>query len=219
MLARLPIYGFQVAITPAKAGGTFIAAHSPVKEPTAPVGFTPQAARATFFHLGTLYAEALATLYSNVVEATTQRLDVLVRVFGTVYAPRPLLQYLHAVQTLLHSQQYSGEELAIFLALFEPLYEEVYAGPNTRDMVYLFRAGAWVENVYLAAVAGDHAALRRGGAALEGVYRPLATLNLPPEILVGLERLHRLVQQQTLTAGELTRIQQLVQELQERFSE
>jgi hypothetical protein len=215
----LPIYRFQTEIMPAKAAGTFIAAHVPVTEPAAPVGFTPQAARATFFHLGTLYAEALATLYSGAVEAATPRLEVLARVFGTVHAPRPLLQYLHALQTLLASQQYSGEDLATFLALFEPLYAEAYAGPHAVDMVALFRAGAWVENVYLAAVAGDHAALRRSGAALDGVYRPLATLHLPPEILTRLERLHRLVQQQTLTGGDLTSLRHLVQEIQERFSE
>jgi hypothetical protein len=217
--APLSIYRFQAEIVQLKAVGTSLAARAPVKEPTAPVGFTPQAARAAFFQLGTLYADALALFASGALEAATQRLDALAHGFATVHTARPVMQYLHALQTLRASHQYSGEDLATFLALFEPLYDAADSGLNRLDTVALFRTGAWVENVSLAAAAGDFTALRRGGAALAGAYKPLTTRHLPPDLLAGLERLQHLAQQPTSTEEDRTSLQRLVQELQEEFSE
>ena len=91
---RLHIARFQRQIQPAQALGTFVAAHSALREPATFAAFTPQAARSAFIHLGTLYAEALATLTSGDVQATTQRLDVLVQLLARVQAPPALPQYL-----------------------------------------------------------------------------------------------------------------------------
>jgi hypothetical protein len=164
--------------------------------------------------MGTLYAEALAALQSGTVAAAAPRLDVLVRALATVQAPRPLAQYLHEMQTVLQSQRYTGEEVALFLALFEPLYEDAYVRTTTREGWLLFRAGTWMENLSLAAAAGDPAALRQGGPALVDIRRTLTQLQAPSEILEALARLHRLVAMPTLTDQDMGTIRMLVQEIQ-----
>jgi hypothetical protein len=210
----LSTYRFQVGMLRAKELGTFVAAHSALPAPPAVIGFTPQAGRTTFFRIGTWYAEALAALQSDTVAAAASRLDVLVRALATVQAPRPLAQYLREMQTMLQSQRYTGEEIALFLALFEPLYEDAYVRSTTREGWLLFRAGTWVENLALAAAAGDPAALRQAGPALVDVHRTLAQLQAPSEVLEALARLHRLVTMPTLTDQDLGTIRTLVQELQ-----
>jgi hypothetical protein len=211
---RLSTYRFQVGMPRAKELGTFVAAHSTLRESPAVVGFTPQAARATFFRIGTLYAEALAALQSGTVAAAAPRLDVLVRALATVQAPRPLAQYLREMQTVLQSQRYTGEEVALFLALFEPLYEDAYVRTTTREGWLLFRAGTWLENLLLAAAAGDPMALQQGGGVLADIHRTLTRLQAPSEVLETLARLHRLVTTLPLTDQDMGTIRILVQELQ-----
>jgi hypothetical protein len=216
---QVPIYRFQASLSQAKTLGVFVATHVPVREPSTLMTFTPHAARTTFFQLGTLFADALITLSGSAMEAAAQRLDMLVRVLSRVQAPAPLPQYLRAIQALLHSQQYTGEEVAAFLALFEPLYTDAYAGTDSQEQLLLFRAGTWVENLYLAAVAGDPTALQQGGQAVEEVRRGLATLYVPPQVLAGMERLYPLVTRQRLTEEDIRVIRTLVQDIQREFGE
>jgi anti-sigma factor RsiW len=216
---RLRTYRFQVGMARAPELAALVAAHSPQWEPTAIIGFTPQAARTAFFRMGTLYAEALAALNGDAVEAASQRLDVLVQALASVQAPRPLSEYLREQQSLLQSRRYDSAVAARFLALFEPLYEDAYGRAETAERVTLFRAGTWVENMYLAAAAGDAAAVRRGGQAVDDVRRALAQLQAPREALAVLEQLQPLVARQTLTERDLSTIRTLVQNLQAMLSE
>jgi hypothetical protein len=166
--------------------------------------------------MGILYAEACATLSSGDVEGTLQRLDLLVRTLASVQAPSILPRYLHQLRTALQSQQ--SPEQDITLALFEPLYDDAYAGVDTREQRLLFRVGAWLENISLAAAAGDPTALRRGGVAVEEVRSVFATLGVPQQTLAALARLQHLVMQPTLTAGDMRVIRTLTQEIQEQVS-
>jgi hypothetical protein len=182
------------------------------------VAFTPQAARTAFIRLGTLYAEALATLASGDVEATAQRLLVLGHTLAQMQAPPVLPQYLHTVHRLFPSQaRRPGEDAVTVLALFEPLFDDAYAMANTREPILLFRAGAWLENMSLAAAARDAAALQHGGAALEEVRSTLTRVHAPPETLTALARVQHLLAQPALTEDELRTIQSLVQDIQERL--
>jgi hypothetical protein len=228
---RLHIARFQRQIQPAQGLGTFVAAHSALREPAAIAAFTPQAARTAFVRLGTLYAEALATLASDDVEATSLRLVMLVQILVRVQAPPVLPQYLRTVHGLLppwarvlegekdRKAMLPGEKVATILALFEPLYEDAYAGANAQEPIRLFQAGAWLENMSLAAAARDAAALRYGGAALEEVRNTLTHIHAPPEALTALARVQRLLAQSALTEDELRTIQNLVQDIQERLSD
>ena len=212
-----PIAQFQSQIKHTSALGTFVAAHAAGRAPAAIAAFTPQAARTTFVRLGTVYAEALATLVSSEVEETLQRLDMLTRDLTAVQAPLPLVQYLRALHTLLQRQSPPGEEVTTFLALFESLYEGAYAGADTSAWLRLFRLGAWLENMYLAAAARDAAALQRGGPALEEVRSTLTLDQGPPEVLAALAQMQRLLAQPALTEGELRTLQLLVQDIQDRL--
>ena len=214
----LAIYRFQTGLSRVKELGTFVAARSVPREPPGVVGFTPQAARTAFFRMGTLYADALAALQGGAVEAAAARLDVLTRMLASVQAPRSLAQYLREMQTFVQSQRYRGEDLAMFLALFEPLYGEVFAHINVREGVLLFRAGAWMENLSLAAAAGEAAALRQEGQTVKDMQVALAQLSAPREAIEALEQLHRLMTKQTLSDGDIKTIGTLVQTIQERLS-
>jgi hypothetical protein len=216
---RLRTYQFQAGMVRAHEVGALLAAHPARWDPPTIVGFTPQAARTAFFHLGTLYADALAAVHGGAIEAAGQRLDVLTQALVHVQAPPALPQYLQAMQTWLQQRPYADEVLARFLALFEPLYEDAYATADTVERVILFRAGAWLENLGLAAAVGDRAALRQGGAAAEHVRGALTQLQAPPAVLEALERLRALVARQVLTDEDVQAIGALVQDIQGRLSD
>ena len=215
---RLRTYHFQREMAQAHLLGTLVAAQPARWEPSTVVGFIPQAARPTFFRIGTLYADTLAALHGGPVEAATQRLDLLRRALASVQAPRVLPQYLRTIQTQLQSQPDARAEVALVLALFEPLYAEAYATTDTAEHVTLFQAGAWLENLALAAAAGDGAALQQGSAMVAQVRRALTQLQAPPDVLEALARLRALLTRPALTAHELTAIRALIQDIQRQLS-
>ena len=142
-----------------------------------------------------------------------QRLNLLEQALASVQAPRVLAQYLGELKLLLQSRRQEDAVVAQFLALFEPLYESAYARPEGPEGLLLFRAGAWLENMYLAAASGDAAALRRGGQALQGVSA-LARLNAPRGVLAAFERMQLLLAHQPLIDREISAIRTLVQDIQ-----
>jgi hypothetical protein len=211
---RLRTYRFQAEMPRGQALGPVVAARTPIPEPSAVVGFTPQAARQAFFRMGTLYADALAALQGGAVEIASQRLDLLMQALAGVQASPVLAQYLGAIKTLLQSERHENAVVARFLALFEPLYEDTYARADMAEGILLFRAGAWLENMYLAAASGDTAAVRRGGQAVDEVRSALARLNAPREALEALARVRPLAARQPLTDRELSTIRTLIQDVQ-----
>jgi hypothetical protein len=215
---RLRTYRLQAEMTQIHDLGTVVAAAPPLQEPAAVVGFTPQVARTSFFRIGTLYAEALAALQGGAVEVASQRLDFLMQALARVQAPRVQTQYLGEIKTLLHRRQYEDEVVARFLALFEPLYEDVYATDGLTESILLFRTGAWLENMYLAAASGDAAAVKRGGQAVDEVSSILVRLRAPRGVLEALERLRPLVVRQHLTDRDMHAVRTLVKDMQAMLS-
>jgi hypothetical protein len=124
------------------------------------------------------------------------------------------------VQTALQSQQHDAEVLVRFLALFEPLYEGAYATPAPMaEEVILFRAGAWLENLALAAASGDGTAVRHGSVSIAALRQALTQLHVPPQILAGLQRLHEHSARPAFTSQDLSAVHTLVQQLQAMLSE
>jgi hypothetical protein len=177
------------------------------------LGFAPHDARLTFFRMGTLYADALAALHSEALEVAAQRVDVLVTTVERMQALRALADYLREMQTLLQSRRYAGKELATFLALFEPLFEDVYVPTNVANAATLFQVGAWMENMALAATTGDKAALRQE-PAMRYLQRVLTQLDAPREVLDALIRLRQLVADPEITDTAIRTIQTLVTQMQ-----
>jgi hypothetical protein len=213
---RLHTYRFQAALPQATTLGTLVAARPVLSAPPPAIGFTPQATRPAYIRMGILLAEAVATLHGGAVEATAPRLDVLLQTLTTVQAPLALTQYLRMMQTLLHSQQYSGDALASFLSLFEPLYEDAYAQTSGEE-VHLFRVGTWLENMALAAAVGAPMALRHEGQALAAVRQALNDLQVPPEVLDALARIEQLLRQPTLSAEDVSTMHTLLHHLEQRL--
>jgi hypothetical protein len=211
---RLHTYRFQVGLPHAATLGTLVAARPVVSASPPAVGFTPQAAHTAYIRMGILFAEAVAALRGGAAEAAALRLDVLLQTLTTVQAPPTLAQYLRVMQTLLHNQQYPGDALASFLSLFEPLYEDAYAQTSGEE-VRLFRVGAWMENMALAAAVGAPTALRQEGQASVEVRRVLTLMQAPPEVLDALGQIDQFLRKPTLTTEDVSTIHRLLQRLQQ----
>jgi hypothetical protein len=211
---HLHTYRFQVGLPHAATLGTLVAARPVLSASPPAVGFTPQAARTAYLRMGIRFAEAVAALHSGAAEATASRLDVLLQTLMTVQAPPTLAQYLRVLQTLLHHQQYPGDALAPFLGLFESLYEDAYTQTSGEE-VRLFRIGAWVENMTLAAAVDAPTALRQEGQAIAQVRRVLTQFQAPHEALDTLAQIDHLLRQPRLTARDVNTMHTLLQHLQQ----
>ena len=116
------------------------------------------------------------------------RLDVLTQAVTSLQAPPVLANYLREMQTVLQRQSPADATVAQFVALFEPLYAAVYATDPTAAPWVLFRAGAWLENLALAAAVGDQTAVRQA-QAVQAVHEALRPLHVPDAVLNALEQL------------------------------
>jgi hypothetical protein len=167
--------------------------------------------------MGILYADTLAALQSGAVEAALHRLDVLTQVVASLQAPPVLTHYLREMQTVLQRQSPVDTTVAQFVALFEPLYAAVYATDPTAPPWVLFRTGAWLENLALAAAVGDQTAVRQAQAA-QSVHKTLRPLHVPDDVLRALEQLRVLMVRQSMTPQDLHAIQILVDTMQRQLS-
>ena len=182
------------------------------------MGFTPHATRSTFVRLGILYADILAALQSGAVEAAEERLRLLTQAVSSLQAPPALAQYLREMQTMLQRQPPTDNTMAPLVALFEPLYAQVYATDPTAAAWVLFQAGAWVENLSLAAAAGDQEAVRQA-PVVRSLHDALRALNVPDAVLDALEKLRVLVTRQPGTTADLRAIQTLTDTIKHSLSE
>jgi hypothetical protein len=214
----LSIYQFQAQMQHPNALGSVVAARPVPQLPRAMVGFTPHATRKTFVYMGILYADMLAALQSGAVQAAAHRLHLLTQALASIQAPPALPQYLREMHTLLQQQLTTDKTTVQFVALFEPLYAHVYATDPTTAAWVLFQTGAWLENLSLAAAAGDQAAVRQA-QAMQSWRDALRPLNMPRAVLDDLEQLHGLVARQPLTAEDLSAIQTLVDTIKTQLSE
>src|SRR5437667_131301 len=79
------------------------------------------------------------------------------------------------------------------------------AGSSDAESLALFRAGAWVENMKLAAAAGDKDALRQVTTA-QYVRREMQNLHAPQGILEALEQLSHTVVKSELTQNDIAKV-------------
>ena len=213
----VPTYHFQVQLQHTDALGALVAARPVPQVPRSMVGFTPHAARSTYVRMGILYADTLAALQSGAVEAAQHRLDVLIQVVTSLQAPPVLTHYLREMQSVLQRPPSVDATATQFVALFEPLYAAVYATDPTAPPWVLFRAGAWLENLALAAAVGDQTAVRQA-QAVQAVQATLRPLHVPEAVLRALEQLRVLMAHQPMTPQDLHAIQTLVDTIQRQLS-
>jgi len=212
----LQAYTFQAGIHSTTDLGTLVAAHAVADEPAVAFGFAATPERARFFRLGTRYAEALAYVHSSNLDAAAQRLATMHQELVDLQVPSVLSDYLNEMQHLLQNRQYTAEALEKFLALFEVLYAEDAKHIGAESLT-LWRAGSWVENMKLAAAAGDKHALRQGTTA-QYFTREMQSLHAPKGILNALEQISHIVTQPELTDGDVAKVLTLTKQVQQLFS-
>src|SRR5262245_1400889 len=213
-----PIYQFQAQLLPTTAMGALVTARPVPQLPRAMVGFTSLPPRSTFARMGILYTDTLAVLQSGAVEAAKDRLDLLTQAVTSLQAPPALAQYLGEMQSMLQRQPPTHHTMAQLMALFEPLYTQVYATDPTAAAWVLFQAGAWAENLSLAAAAGAPEAVQQA-PRVQALHDALRPLHVPDAVLDALQQLHDRVAHQPVTAEELRTIQTLADTITHHLSE
>jgi hypothetical protein len=191
--------------------GSLVASHPAVEAPFVGLGFALQDPRVAIFRMGILYTDALAALHSGTLDVASRRVDALGKALQSLQAPPLLSHYLSEIHRLLQNQQYTGPEIAKFLALFEPLYAEEL-GTDAAE-VRLFRFGAWSENMALAVAAGDQRALRQA-AAVPYFRTSLLQLEAPASVIAALDRIQHLSTATPLTEEDLRALGSLVRTIQ-----
>ncbi|HSX82783.1 MAG TPA: hypothetical protein VLQ80_30010 [Candidatus Saccharimonadia bacterium] len=212
----LQAYTFQAGIHSATNLGTLVTAHAVADEPAVAFGFAATSERARLFRLGTRYAEALAYVHSSNLDAAAQRLAAMHEELVDAQGPSALSYYINEMQQVLQSQQYTAEVLEKFLALFEALYTEDARSVDTESLT-LFRAGAWTENMKLAAAAGDKDALRQATTA-QYFRREMQSLHAPQGVLDALEQIGHIVDKLKLTDMDAAEVLTLMKQVQQLFS-
>jgi hypothetical protein len=212
----LQAYTFQARIHSATDLGTLVTAHAVIGEPAVAFGFAATSERTRLFRLGTSYAEALAYVHSGTLRAAAERLAAMHEELVNVQGSSAPLSYLGEMQHLLQNRQYTAEALEKFLALFEVLYTEEAQSIGAESLT-LFRAGTWVENMKLAAAAGDKDALRQVTTA-QYFRREMQSLHAPQGILDALEQISHIAAKPELTDGDVTAVLTLAKQVQRLFS-
>lgn len=213
----MPIYQFQAQMPHATALGSLVAARPVPQFPRSMVGFTPHATRSMFVRIGILYADTLAAIQSGEAQVAEPRLRLLTQAVTSLQAPPALAQYLREMQAVLQRQP-PDKTTAQLVALFEPLYAQVYATNPTAAAWVLFQAGAWAENLSLAAAAGDEGMVQQA-PVIQSLHDALRPLNVPDAVLDTLEQLHSRVARQPVTAADLHAIQTLADTIKHQLSE
>ena len=209
-------YAFQARIHSATDLGTLVTAHAVADAPAVAFGFAPTSERARSFPLGTRYAEALAYVRSGNLDAAAQRLATMHQELIDTQGPSALASYLSLMQHLLQNQQYTAEALEKFLALFEVLYAEDARSVGTESLT-LFQAGSWMQNMKLAAAAGDKDALRQVRTA-QYFRREMQSLHAPQGSLDALEQISHIVAKPELTDRDVKEVLTLTKQVQRLFS-
>src|SRR5262249_38562132 len=196
--------------------GTLVTTHAVADEQAVAFGFAATTERTRFFLLGTRYAEALAYVHSGTLVAAAQRLAAMHEELVASQGHSVPSDYLSMMQHALQNQQYTAEVLEKFLALFEVLYTEDTKSVDTESLT-LFQAGAWTENMKLAAAAGDKDALRQVTTA-QYFRQKMQSLHAPQGILDALEQLSHIVAKSDLTDKDIQEVLILAKQVQRLFS-
>lgn len=210
-------YTFLAAMPSTASLGSLVAAHTTLSDQPILFGFSPQAqhTKALWFRMGALYVEAMAALQSGDWDIAVERLEALKQTLDTAPVSVMLPQYIQTLQEQVQKRSGPPRRLAKRLALFEPLY-----ATDTKDRddvrLILFRIGMWVENILLAAAAGDMTALQQVQVVPQ-LRRELAALQAPHEALEALAEIESVMTQERLSDRDVNRVLRLTKRVQQRL--
>jgi hypothetical protein len=211
-LGPVHAYAFQAGLRSERPLGPLVAEHSTLERTATAFGFAGKPVKTSVFLIGTLYAEALAYLRSDDREAVLWHLAALENELTAVQAPQSLAQYVNTLYHFIEGQPQAAAVAAEWLALFEPLYED-YAKSRSVERLLFFRAGAWLENLALAAAAGDKNALQQV-ATVQSFIKELPQFNVAPKVLEILEHIKRTLEKPVLDDRDVTAVLRLIKQAQ-----
>ena len=205
-------YRFQSAIRRDQSLGTLATAHSTIGEQVLTFGFGAKSEEATFFLLGSLYAEAAAYLHSGDLAAAEKRLAAIEKECIRLQVPNSLYAYVSKVRNLLATQRYNAEVIGDFLALLQPFLEDYAAsqGPEKRT---LFRAGAWLVDLSLAAAADDKHLLSQVHT-LQYFTEEMKRLQAPQGVIDAFTELTDIAAKAELSDQDVKQVLKLVSKIQ-----
>lgn len=212
----LNTYAFQAGIQSKMPLGALATEHPVLDAQATMFGFTGRPARANSFLIGALYAEALAYLHSDDRAGAKQRLSAIEQGLVQTQTSASLVQMINTAQRLVEEPTYASATVGAFVALFEPLYQ-AYARHHDTATLLLFQAGAWLENMHLAAVAGDKVALQQR-PAVQYFLTEMRRLPAPKGVLNALEELDHVLAQPELTDRDVRTVRKLVKRLQDTLA-
>lgn len=176
-------------------------AHDAANEVASPnqFGFAQADGSVTYFRLGWWYAESLAYSAGGDVETARARLAAIAAILRAA-APRL-------------ADSLGGEPSVRNIAAFEPQLLRVARSTGERDEA-LFRAGVWLENLALAAAAGDDHALHAAAPSLAVLGHDLERARIPPGAQRDFRELSGILAHTTLSVNDLAEVRRLVRRIQ-----
>jgi hypothetical protein len=205
-------YAFQTGIQSETPLETLVTEHSTLEKTTIAFGFTGKPTKTAAFLTGTLYAEALAYLRGDNQEAVLWHLAALEDELTELQAPAALSKYVNTLYSFVEQHQDASTAAEEWLALFEPLYEE-YARSHGAERLIFFRAGAWLENMNLAAAAGDKTSLQQD-ATVQYFIQAMPQLTVSQEAIAVLEQIRQALDKPALDDRDMTTVLKLVKKVQ-----
>jgi hypothetical protein len=154
-------YAYQSALRPGVPIATLARDNSGFAQESSAFGFAASSKEARFLLVGASYAEALALLRGGDREGAAARVEAIEREAVNLGYPSALFNYTAKMRSVLSREPSGSKELELeFLSLFQPFFEE-FASQEGQDRLTLFRVGAWLVDMGIAAAAGDTVLLRQ----------------------------------------------------------
>lgn len=199
---------FQLSLHATDDLGRLVTAHPALETRANTLSF---AGTSGFYAMGALYAEALAYLHGGQWETAAQRLSSMERELRRLPVAGSLADYVHTLRQAVQQRRYDAEVLGKGFEGLQSL-AETSAAQQGREFVLLFRVGAWLVNMKLAALSEDLPLLLRGDMTPYFSHE-FSALQAPEDLLMAFETLDRLVEP-AMTAADSHKVVTAITQLQ-----
>lgn len=192
--------------------GKDFAANSAFGEDASTFGFAERSPEARMFLAGTLYAEALAFTRDGQYEAATDRLLALQEIADKAGAPASLHAYLNRTAEIIAEKVYDRPALVEILGLLQPQLDDFAAG-RSANMQILFQTGAWLVDLSVAAMAGDHRYLNQT-LRIAYTIEEMERMEAPKGVLDGLRAIGEVAGRDQVNKRDVEKIAREIKRIQ-----
>lgn len=175
-------------------------------------GFAERSPEARMFLAGSLHAEALALTRDGQYEAATDRLLALQDIVDKAGAPASLRAYLQRTTEIIAESVYDRPAMVEFLSLLQPQLDD-FAASKSSDMQILFQTGAWLVDLSVAAIAGDHRYLNQK-MRIAYTIEEMERMEAPKGVLDGLRTIEEIAGRDQVEKRDVEKIAREVKRIQ-----